>query len=135
MSRTGKKLIYVGSSLKDLGKFPTDVQDVMVTALNLAKVGDKHQDAKPLKGFKGSGVLEMVDDDDGDTYRAVYTVRLSQAVYVLHAFKKKSTTGVKTSRRDIDLVKQRLTAAETYDAALKAQVTKARKEDEGGDPR
>jgi len=135
VSRTGKKLIYVGSSLKDLGKFPTDVQDVMVTALNLAKVGDKHQDAKPLKGFKGSGVLEMVDDDDGDTYRAVYTVRLSQAVYVLHAFKKKSTTGVKTSRRDIDLVKQRLTAAETYDAALKAQVTKARKEDEGGDPR
>ncbi len=135
MGRTEKKLIYVGSSLKDLGRFPTDVQDVMVSTLDLAKVGDKHQDAKPLKGFKGSGVLEMVDDGDGDTYRAMYTVRLSQAVYVLHAFKKKSTTGVKTSKRDIDLVKQRLMAAEAYDAALKAQAAKARKEDEGGDQR
>ncbi len=85
-----KQVIWVGSSLKDVGKFPSDVQDVVVSALDEAKECGKHQDAKPIKGFTGSGVLEVVDDYDSDTYRAVYTVRLSEAVYVLHAFKKKS---------------------------------------------
>ncbi len=123
-----KQVVWVGSSLKDVGKFPSDVQDVVVSALDLAKVGDKHQDAKPMKGFKGSGVLEIVDDCDSDTYRAVYTVRLSEAVYVLHAFKKKSTKGIKTSKRDIDLVKNRLRAAEEHNAQLKAQAPQEQKQ-------
>ncbi len=119
--------------MKDVRKFPQDVQDVVVSALDEAKEGGKHQDAKPLKGFTGAGVLEVVDDDDGDTYRAVYTVRLSEAVYVLHAFKKKSTKGIKTPKRDIDLIKTRLKAAEDHNAELKAQAAKEQKH--GGGPR
>ena len=124
-----KDVYWVTSSKKDLQTFPTDVQDVMVSALNLARVGEKHQDAKPMKGFTGSGVLEVVDDYDGDTYRAVYTVRLSEAVFVLHAFKKKSTRGIKTPQRDIELVKRRLQAAEEYNATLKTQAAKAQKQE------
>jgi len=119
-----KQVIWVGSSLKDVRKFPPDVQDVVVSALDEAKGGGKHQDAKPFKGFTGAGVLEIVDDYDSDTYRAVYTVRLSEAVYVLHAFKKKSTKGIKTSKRDIELIKNRLRAAEENNAELKAQAAK-----------
>jgi len=128
-----KQLVRVGSTLKDVRKFPQDVQDVVVSALDEAKEGGKHQDAKPLKGFTGAGVLDVVDDDDGDTYRAVYTVRLSEAVYVLHAFKKKSTKGIKTPKRDIDLIKTRLKAAEDHNAELKAQAAKEQKH--GGGPR
>ncbi len=128
-----KQVIWVGSSLKDVRKFPPDVQDVVVSALDEAKEGGKHQDAKPFKGFSGAGVLEIVDDYDSDTYRAVYTVRLSEAVYVLHAFKKKSTKGIKTSKRDIELIKNRLRAAEENNAELKAQAAKEQKQ--GGGPR
>ena len=77
-----------------------------------AQCGGKHIAAKPLKGFKGSGVLEAVDDFDGDTYRAVYTVRFADAVYVLHAFQKKSKKGIATPRRDVDLIAARLRMAE-----------------------
>ena len=80
--------------------------------MNEAQLGGKHHPkAKPLKGFHGSGVVEIADDYDGDTYRAVYTVRWSDAVYVLHAFQKKSKTGIKTPKQDIDLIKQRLALA------------------------
>jgi phage-related protein len=107
-----KPLFWVASSKKDWGKFPADVQDVMGRALLDAQFGDTPREAKPLKGFGGAGVLELVDDFDGDTYRAVYTVQFSGMVYVLHAFQKKSTQGVKTPRHEMDLVRARLKLAE-----------------------
>lgn len=81
-------------------------------ALYLAQTGEKHMAVKPLKGFGGAGVLEVVEDHDGDTFRAVYTVKFSSAVYVLHAFQKKSKSGIKTPQTDIDLIRQRLKLAE-----------------------
>jgi phage-related protein len=107
-----KPLFWVGSSRKDLRGFPEQVKDVMGHALHLAQLGGKHPDAKPLAGFGGGGVLEVVEDFVGDTYRAVYTVRLAGAVYVLHAFQKKSKRGIQTPQRDIDLIKERLERAE-----------------------
>jgi phage-related protein len=114
-----KPLVWVGSSLEDLKEFPEEVRGVMGYALHLAQAGGKHPDAKPLTGFNGTGVLEVVDDFDGDTYRAVYTVKLRGVVYVLHAFQKKSRKGIKTPKQDIELVKLRLKAAETLHAARK----------------
>ena len=107
-----KPLFWVGSSREDLSGFPEGVKHVMGFALHLAQTGAKHPDAKPLKGFKGAGVLEVVEDHDRDTYRAIYTVRLAGAVYVLHAFQKKSKKGIATPKADIDLVKARLKRAE-----------------------
>jgi phage-related protein len=95
-----------------LRSFPEDVRDVFGYALYVAQMGGRHPDAKPLKGFGGAGVLEIVDDHQGSTYRAVYTVRLAEAVYALHAFQKKSTAGIATRRQDVDLIKQRLKQAE-----------------------
>jgi phage-related protein len=106
-----KPLVWIGSSRKDLKTFPEEVQDVFGYALHVAQMGGKHPDAKPLKGFGGAGTLEIVDDHRGDTYRAVYTVKLRGMVYVLHAFQKKSTTGIATRKEDIDLIKQRLRQA------------------------
>ncbi len=102
----------MGSSLKDLRGFPGAVRETLGFALYLAQLGDKHAAAKPLKGFTGAGVLEVVEDHDGDTFRAVYTVRFASAVYVLHAFQKKAKTGIETPKSDIDLVRRRLKAAE-----------------------
>ncbi len=81
-------------------------------ALHQAQVGEKHGSAKPLKGFGGAGVLEIVEDSDGETYRAVYTVKFQNAVYVLHVFQKKSRKGIRTPQTDIDLVRENLKAAE-----------------------
>lgn len=81
-------------------------------ALDLAQHGEKHPDAKPLKGFKGSGVLEVVDNFDGDTYRAIYTVKFAGFVYLLHAFQKKSKHGIATSQQDVELIKKRLKKAQ-----------------------
>jgi phage-related protein len=81
-------------------------------ALYLAQIGKKHESVKLLKGFGGASVLELVDDHDGDTYRAVYTVRFAAAVYVLHAFQKKSKKGRETPKSDIDIVRRRLRTAE-----------------------
>jgi len=81
-------------------------------ALYLAQLGAKHRDAKALSGFGGAGVLEVVKDYRGDTFRAVYTLRYAGAVYVLHAFQKKSKTGRETPRRDLELIQQRLRQAE-----------------------
>ncbi len=107
-------LVWVGSSKKDLTAFPDRVKDVMRYALWPAQIGDKHPDAKPSQGFGGAGVVEIVDDYDGDTYRTVYTLTLADTVYVLHAFQKKSTHGASTSKRDVDLVRSRLKQAEEW---------------------
>ena len=105
-------LVWVGSSKKDLTAFPEDVRYAMGHALWLAETGGKHPDAKPLQGFGGAGVLEVVEDHDGDTYRTVYTLTLSDAVYVLHAFQKKSKRGAATPQKDLNLIRQRLKQAE-----------------------
>ena len=107
-----KPLKAIASALDDLKEFPEDVQDVMGYALDLAQHGQKHPDAKPLKGFPGAGVLEIVDNYDGDTYRAIYTVKFEGIIYLLHAFQKKSKHGIATSKQDIDLVKRRLQKAQ-----------------------
>lgn len=110
---TVRPLQWVGSSKDDLKEFPDDVQDHIGFALHQAQVGLKHRDAKPLTSL-GSGVLEVVSDFDTNTYRAVYAVRFREAVYVLHAFQKKSRKGIATPKAEIDLVKRRLKAAEQH---------------------
>jgi len=111
------KLVYwIGSSLRDLTALPAEVRRAMGYAVWLAQIGDKHPDAKPLKGFGGSGVLEVVEDFDRGTYRTVYTVRFAGAVYVLHVFQKKSKKGIKTPAGEIELVRKRLNQAEEHHA-------------------
>ena len=109
-----KELVWIGSSNDDLKSFPDDVQDFVGFALGYAQAGDKHPDAKPLnKGkLKGKGIYEVVDNYDGDTYRAIYTVKLKERIYVLHSFQKKSKHGKQTPQADINLIKSR------YDDAL-----------------
>lgn len=107
-----KPLRWVASSKKDLMAMPEEVQDTFGYALHLAQVGQKHPDAKPLKGFGSAGVLEVVEDFQGDTYRAVYTVRYAEAVYVVHCFQKKSTQSIATPKPDVELIKSRLKAIE-----------------------
>jgi phage-related protein len=115
-----KPIEWIGSSLKDLRSFPQAVRETLGFALYLAQTGDRHLAAKPLKGFGGASVLEVVEEFDGDTYRAVYTVRFTSAVYVLHAFQKKAKAGIKTPKADIDLVRRRLKAAEERDKQRKS---------------
>jgi phage-related protein len=107
-----KPVVWIGSSRKDLRAFPEPVQDLMGYALYIAQRGGKHRDTKTLSGFGGAGVVEVVKDFRGDTFRAVYTSRFASAVYVLHAFQKKSKTGRETPRPDVELIKQRLREAE-----------------------
>jgi len=106
-----RPLLWVASSKRDYGKFPARVQDNFGFELFLVQTGQHPPSAKPLRGL-GSGTVELVEDFDGDTYRAVYTVRFHEAVYVLHAFKKKSKRGIATAKSDIDLIKRRLRDAE-----------------------
>ena len=106
-----KPLLWVGSSKKDLQAMPDEVQDRFGYALHLAQTGAKHAHAKPLKGFGSAGVLEVVESEAGSTYRAVYTVKVAAAVYVLHCFQKKSTSGIATPKPDLDLIRERLKAA------------------------
>ena len=106
-----KALHWVGSAKKDYLDFPAEVQSEMGYALGLAQLGSKHPHAKPWKG-EGPGVLEIVEDHRGDTYRAVYTVRFAAAVYVLHAFQKKSKAGIKTPQEDVKLIAERLKRAQ-----------------------
>jgi phage-related protein len=103
-------LYWVGSAKRDLLVFPDAVKDGIGTALSVAQFGGKHPAAKPWKGA-GPGVLEVVEDHDGNTYRAVYTVRFRCAVYVLHCFQKKSHRGIQTPKPDVELVAQRLKLA------------------------
>jgi phage-related protein len=107
-----KPVRWVGSSREDLSAFPTDVRRRVGGALWEAQIGGKASYAKPLKGFSGAGVLEIVDDFDGDAFRAVYSVRFAKAVYVLHAFQKKSKRGVATPKAELDMIERRLKRAE-----------------------
>lgn len=116
MSDVLKPVEWIGSSLNDLKEFPEEVQQVVGYALYLAQCGEKHENAKPLKGFKGAGMLEIVEDFDSNTYRAVYTVRLADVIYVLHTFQKKSKRGISTPKQDIELIEARLKRAKEYHA-------------------
>ena len=114
MGQELKTLVWIASAKKDLIGMPEDVQDTFGYALHLAQAGKKHEQAKPLKGFGSTSVLEVVEDEAGSTYRAVYTVRFQNAVYVLHCFQKKSTRGIATPKPDLDLIRDRLKAAEAH---------------------
>ena len=107
-----KQLVWVGSSRRDLREFPPAVRRTFGVALFAVQLGETPSDAKPLRGFGGAGVLELIDDHRGDTYRAVYTVRFATRIYVLHAFQKKSKRGIATPKRDLELIRERLKWAE-----------------------
>lgn len=114
MNEGGQKYLeWIGSSLKDMQALPRPVQRVFGYALYAAQRGETPPDAKPLKGFGGAGVLEVIEDYRGDTYRAVYTVRFAEKVYVLHVFQKKAKRGIGTPKQEIDLVRERLKQAES----------------------
>lgn len=108
-----KPLFWIGSSKDHLLAFPEAVKDEIGIALSVAQFGGKHPRAKPWRGL-GSGIFEIVEDHRGDTYRAVYTVRLHGALYVLHAFQKKSPRGIKTAKPDVELITQRLRFARQH---------------------
>lgn len=112
MPTQDKPLVWIGSSKKDLMALPLEVRKFFGHALDFAQRGEKHEAAKVLKGFGGAGVLEVVEDDPDGTYRAVYTVRFAQAVFVLHCFNKKSKRGIETPREDMDIIRARLKVAE-----------------------
>ena len=109
-----KPLVWLGSSKKDFRDFPDEVKSEMGYGLFQAQLGGRHRNAKTLSGFGGAGVVEIVDDHRGDTYRTVYTVRFSTSIYVLHAFQKKSKKGIKTPQADINLIERRLREAEEH---------------------
>lgn len=107
-----RRLRWIGSAKKDLTGLPDEVQQVFGFALYLAQIGQAHPSSKPLLGFGSAGVLEVVEDHRGNTYRAVYTVRFEDAIYVLHCFQKKSTRGIATPKRELDIIRERLKQAE-----------------------
>lgn len=112
MSKQARKpLKWIGSAKRDLDSMPEDVKDLFGHAIDLAQAGGKHQDAKALSGFGSAGVLEVVEDFRSDTYRAVYTVKFAGWVYVLHCFQKKSKSGIKTPKEDMDMINARLKVA------------------------
>jgi phage-related protein len=113
-----KSLIWLGSTRKDFTAFPEDVKSEMGYALFQAQAGGRHRKAKTLRGVGDAGVVEIVDDHRGDTYRTVYTVRFATAVYVLHAFQKKSKSGISTPKGDLALIEQRLREAATLHKEL-----------------
>ena len=123
LPRPIRLLRWIGSSRKDYREFPPEVQENFGFELFLAQTGQHPPSAKLLKGL-GSGVVEVIDDFDGDTFRAVYTVRFESAVYVLHSFKKKSKQGIKTPQSDIELIKRRLKDAAADDAGRAKQESK-----------
>jgi phage-related protein len=110
--RALKPLHWIASSLEDLRRFPRAVQRSIGVALRTAQFGRKHESAKPMRGFKGAGVLKIVEDHDGSTYRAVDTVRFADSVYVLHVFQKKSIKGIQTPKHVVELIRARLRRAE-----------------------
>jgi phage-related protein len=118
LPRAAKPVVFVGSSRRDLKAFPDAVRQEIGQAMYEVQLGLHPKAAKPLKGV-GSGVLEIRDNHDGDTYRAVYTVQFEEAVYVLHAFQKKSTSGIATPQRHLDLIRQRLREAKAIHEANK----------------
>ena len=121
-----RPLEWIGSAKKDLQALPDIVVDVFGYALYLAQTGRKHDQAKPMRGFGSSGVLEVVEDRRGDTYRAVYTVQYSSRVFVLHVFQKKSKSGIATPKPDLDLIRNRLKVAAKRARELEDEQTKDR---------
>jgi phage-related protein len=122
-----KPIRWVGGSKEDLSGFPNDVKRRMGLALFEAQMGRKAAYAKPLKGYGGAGVLEVVDDFDGDSFRTVYTVRFAEAVYVLHAFQKKSKRSIATPKTELELIRLRLRrATEDYEQWLEGKKRKSR---------
>ncbi len=116
-----KELVWIASARHDMRALPRDVRRTFGVALWAVQIGETPPIAKPLKGFGGAGVLELIENDEGGTYRAVYAVRYATAVYVLHVFQKKSKRGKATPQQDIDLIEKRLKrAAELHVAAMKA---------------
>ena len=118
-----KSLEWIASSYKDLIALPSDVRRFFGFALSLAQAGDRHDAEKILKGFDGAGVLEIVENDVGGTYRAVYTVRFAEAVFVLHCFQKKSKRGIATPKEDMDIIRARLKVAEALAKELRNEKT------------
>ncbi len=114
-----KPLIWVGGSKKDLMALPGEVRKFFGHALDFAQCGHQHSAAKVMKGFGGAGVLEVVEDDIGGTYRAVYTVKFEEAVFVLHCFQKKSKRGIATPKEDMDIIRARLKMAEAIEKELR----------------
>jgi phage-related protein len=112
MNELERPVIWVASSRKDLRGFPREVRREIGLALFAAQQGETDPSAKPLRGFGGGSVFEIVVDEVGGTWRAVYTVRFREAIYVLHAFQKKSKRGIATPKKDIDLIRQRLADAQ-----------------------
>ena len=113
-----KELRWVGYSKKDLLDMPAKVMDTFGFALYLAQRGGKHVQSKPLQGFGGAGVLEVVEDHAGDTFRAIYTVKVGRFVYVLHCFQKKSKRGGQTPMQDLSLIRARLKSAQAHAAGV-----------------
>lgn len=109
-----KAIEWITAAKNKLDEFPEEVKDHVGYALWVAQMGGKHEDAKPLVGFHGASVLEIMSDFSGDTFRAVYTVKFQETLYVLHAFQKKSKTGIETPRSEIELIKSRLKDAEAH---------------------
>lgn len=119
MQNTLKEVQWIGSSKKDLKSFPREVRHDIGYSLHLAQEGKMPDQAKPLKGFGGAGVLEIIEDFDGDTYRAVYTVKFPEFVFILHCFQKKSTKGIATPKHEMDVVRRRLKFVEEVYPKLK----------------
>jgi phage-related protein len=119
-----KPLEWIASSFKDLMALPPAVRRRFGYALSLAQMGDQDDAAKVLRGFSGAGVLEVVEDDAGGTYRAVYTVKFAEAVFVLHCFQKKSKSGIATPKPDMDIIRARLKVAEALAQGLRNEKTK-----------
>ncbi|MDR1708911.1 MAG: type II toxin-antitoxin system RelE/ParE family toxin [Candidatus Accumulibacter sp.] len=118
-----KPLKWIASSYKDLMALPAEARRGFGYALSLAQAGDRHDAAKALKGFGDAGVLEVVEDDAGGTYRAVYTVKFDVAVFVLHCFQKKSAHGIGTPKKDMDIVRARLKVAAAWAEELRNEKT------------
>ncbi|MDR1849399.1 MAG: type II toxin-antitoxin system RelE/ParE family toxin [Zoogloeaceae bacterium] len=118
-----KPLKWVAGSYKDLVALPADVRQLFGYALHLAQKGGKHEAAKVLKGFGDAGVLEVIENDAGGTYRAVYTVRFAEAVFVLHCFQKKSRHGIETPQSDMNIIRDRLKTAEAWVKELRNEKT------------
>ena len=112
--RIAKAIVWIASSLDDLRQVPVESRRVFGQALDDAQLGHEHPAAKALKGFGDRSVLEVVEDHDGETYRAVYTVRFAGVIYVLHVFQKKSKKGIATPKHEMDLIAARLKQAETH---------------------
>lgn len=119
VNATDTQLAWLGSSKKDLMALPIDVRKFFGHALDFAQRGERHDAAKVLKGFGGAGVLEIIEDDQGGTYRAVYTIKFREAVFVLHVFQKKSKSGIATPKPDLDIIRERLKVAEKLSLGMR----------------